>query len=71
MTRPELIVCSMLLIAVIVGLRWALLAVNDNWGIGALAMTCGLGFALVLTCAYVVERRRGNLPRWLRPRDQG
>lgn len=70
MTRPELIVASALLIAFIVFMRWALNTISETWGLGILTVVCGTGFLLVLTIAYVVDRRRGHLPRWLQPKDR-
>ncbi len=70
MTRPELIISSMILIAFAVGLKYGLYYINDQWGLGSLALVVAGMLAVALTAAYVVERRRGNLPDWLRPRDQ-
>lgn len=70
MSRIELTICTLLLIAFVAGTRWVLTWVNEAYGIGVFLAVC-LGVSLVvLTASYVVERRRGNLPDWLLPRDQ-
>lgn len=69
-TRLELAISTALLILFIAGVRYGLNYVNAEFGLGSLAVVCIGGLALVLIASYVVERRRGNLPDWLRPRDQ-
>lgn len=68
MTRLELIISTILLIAFIVFVRWVLNDIGETWGLGALWLAVALIAAIVLPACYVYERRRGNLPRWLQPR---
>jgi len=68
MTRPELIIASALLIAFVVFMRWAMNTIGESWGLGALVMTVTGIAAIYLPIIYFVERRRGNLPRWLQPK---
>jgi hypothetical protein len=70
MTRPELIIASALLIAFVVFMRWALSGVLATFGFETFMAVGGGGIIVVLTIAYVVDRRRGHLPRWLQPKDR-
>lgn len=68
MNRTEILISAALLITFIVVMRWALSGVLQTFGFETFMAVCGGGLVLILTAAYVVERRRGNLPRWLQPR---
>lgn len=68
MTRGEILISAALLVAFVAGMRWGFGAINEAWGLGGLGIALALEAALILPIAYVVERRRGNLPRWLQPK---
>lgn len=68
MTRGEILISTALLVAFVALMRWGLSTVLETFGFEAFMTVCVTGLAMILTAAYVVERRRGNLPRWLQPK---
>jgi hypothetical protein len=68
MSRTEVLVSLALLAGFIASMRWALSGVLETFGFETFIAVCSVSLVLILTAAYVVERRRGNLPRWLQPK---